>query len=218
MKPLHSTFVTLILLGTGLQAASVSGVSGRTLFENYRDTYGGNFIDFTMGVAPMPADRRLDNEFATTLGVTFSTFQSPSFNPLGPHNVYVSNFSGRQNTIVGTPCTSCTDDGRYPYQIEFTNPQRYAGVQRLWNADTRTRFYAPDGTLLFEGLGSDFYGYQADSGDTTTWVQRIEISGINQQVGYTDDLIFGTTVPEPGVISLAAASMAMLALRRRGLR
>ncbi len=218
MKALPSTLISLLLLGTGLQAASVAGVSGRQLFEGYRDNFGGNFIDFTMGVAPMPADRRLDNEFVTTLGVAFSTFQNPSFAPLGPHNVYVSSFSGRENSIVGTPCVSCTDDGRYPYQIEFSDPQRYAGVQRMWNADTRTRFYSTDGTLLFEGLGSDFYGYQADSTDTSTWVRRIEISGVNQQVGYTDDLFFGTIVPEPGVTGLAVVSLAAFAFRRRGSR
>ncbi len=211
-----TTLSLVILLAHGLQAASVSGASGRALFENYRDNYSGNFIDFTMGVPPMPTDRRLDNEFATTLGVTFSTFQNSLLNPIGPHNVYVSSFTGRENTIVGTPCTSCSDDGRYPYQIQFTDPQRYAGVQRLWNADTRTRFYSSDGTLLFEGLGSDFYGYQADTPDTTTWVQRIEISGVNQQVGYTDDLFFGTSVPEPGVAALAAASMVLIMRRRRG--
>jgi len=202
-----------------VHAALVSGVDGRAALENFRDNYAGNFIDFTMGVAPMPSDRRLDNEFLLSLGVTFATIKDVNLNPIGPHNVYVSNNTGYQNTIVGTPSAFDADDGRYTYQIAFADPQRYAGVLRIWNASTLTRFYDSSDTLLVEAPGSDFFGYIADSDDTATWVRRIEITGNmaggSRQVGHTDDLFFGTTVPEPGLAGLLGFSLLVFILRKR---
>jgi len=218
MKTLIAICITIVALPVVSRAAPVAGPSGKAQFEDYRDNYGGNFIDFTHGVAPMPTDRRLDSEFTGTLGVTFSTFLNPSLGPLGPHNVYVSTGNGNStlaNTIVGTPCAGCADDGRYSYQIEFSTPQRYAGVQRIWNTAATTAFYDDIGGLLYSTSisgGSEFHGYLADTTDTSTWVSRIEISGGIlegfRQVGYTDDLFFGTTVPvpEPGTLSLLLLS------------
>jgi hypothetical protein len=206
-------------LPLGVHAASVSGVSGRALLENLRDNYGGNFINFTIGVTPMPSDRRLDNEFSSSLGVTFSTFQDFNLQPIGPHNVYVSAASGRQNTIVGTPSAGSSDDGRYPYQIVFSDAQRYAGLQRIWNDSTLTRFYDGAGNLLHEAVGTGFQGYQADTAEPSTWVRRIEItgnlSGGSRQVGYSDDLFFGTVIPETGTAGLLGIATMMLAFKRR---
>lgn len=202
-----------------MDAAAVSGVSGKAIFENFRDNFEGNFIDFTMGVNPMPSDRRLDNEFSSSLGVTFSTFQNSNLTPISPHNVYVSDSPGFQNTIVGTPSASGTDDGRFPYQIVFADDQRYAGLQRIWNEATLTRFYDSAGGLLHEATGTGFQGFTADSADPSTWVKRIDITGGLEsgarQVGYSDDLFFGTTVPEPGVVGLFGFSLLTLVFRRR---
>ncbi len=202
---LHILIITTLLLvfsHSAYSAGAISGSAARACLENFRDNFSGNFIDFTHGVSPMPTDRRLDSEFTATLGVTFSTHQNSLLIPYTPtHNVYVSNINvPLSNTIVGTPCSGCSDDGRYPYQMIFSSPQRYAGLRRIWDSTTRTKFYNSSDEILHEAVGSDFHAYLAETTDTNTWVNRIEVTGVldstnTRQVGYSDDLFFGTNIP-----------------------
>lgn len=205
IRPLAAIVGLALILPIQVQAGAVSGPDGRALFEEFRDKHDGQFIDFTYGVAPIPIDRRLDTEFLASDGVEFQTFLTRELNPiLPPWHVYVSAIAGRVDEIVGVSCSVCGDDGQYPYRIVFTTPQRYAGIVRHWTDKAITRFRAPDDSVLYETHVStswvkEFQGYVADSADTSTWVKWIELNGDldgpTRQVGYTDDLFFGTVIP-----------------------
>ena len=221
---MRAVFAIVLFLGC-LQAGSeiasaavLTGVDARNTFEDYLSQFGGTFIDFD--------DREgegLDNALTASHGVTFATIENRFGNPITPINVFVSGTSpdfGRRGQVVGTPCTGCTDDGRYPYEIAFTQPQRWAGVERKWDSTTITRFFDPSDTLLAELTGSMFIGFVAETESTEAWVQRIMIDGVGPsgqlQVGYTDDLFFGTAaVPEPAASVWILGLLALLALARR---
>jgi hypothetical protein len=174
-------------------AGLVFGPAARTQFEGYRDNPAilDTFIDFNS----LAAGTKLATQFSAQ-GVTFSSNINTDGTPFGPVHVEVSSAVGGI-TIVGSPCDPfCGDDGRVGYQIVFAAPQRRAGLLRIWNADTRTRFYSQSG-LLAEHPGTGFVGYIADGTDPATqWVARIQIDGVvnsgSRQVGYSDDLFFGS--------------------------
>lgn len=158
-------------------------------------------------------------------GVNFASIISTSGNPFGPFHVEVSGGYGPGtfgNTIVGSPCDGCGDDGRVGYEITFDSAQRRAGLLRLWNNSSLTSFYNVNGDLLGTHqitASQQFVGWMADSNDESTWVSRIVMDGLDsggsRQVGYSDDLYFGTQVPAPA----GSASLALLgfgcAMRRR---
>ena len=176
---------------------AVSGPVGRAMFETLLANLGGTFIDFES----LTTGTNLTNQFA---GLGFASTTNTAGNPAGPFHVEVSGaFAGSNgNTIVGSPCDpGCVDDGRVGYEIVFSTPQRWAGLERLWNTNTITRFHATSGALLheFTGLGFEFVGFISDSLDSNNWIQRIEIDGANvkgsRQVGYADDLFYSTAGP-----------------------
>ena len=181
-------------------------------FENFDGLSGSRFT--TLGTLP---------------GVTFGSNISTSGNPISGLPV-VGSFTGigPAGTIVGTPFLNGTDDGRIGYQILFGSPQRWVGLQRVWNEFTLTQFFNSNDELLFEftGEANPFVGFIADSDSSTDWVARIQIDGrrtddpaMTRQVGYTDDLAFGTSeftiVPEPATSSILAAFLTLSALRRK---
>ena len=205
-----------LLSANGAEAGLISGQPARDLFE--AAVTGSGYAKVTFAY---PSGTYLTTQIA---GLSFATIRNYNGTPTSAP-VYVSGFSGRTQTIVGTPCSGgCSDDGRYAYQVVFTTPQRAAGVQRNWNQWSRTRFYAPDGSLLGEGAGSGYFCFFADgAGDSASFVKRIEFDGVRDpsantiQVGYSDDLIYGLgAIPEPGTASLLAAGLSgVAALRRR---
>jgi hypothetical protein len=199
---------------TQVWAGLVFGPSARTQFESYRTSLGDTFIDFNT----LALNTNLTNQFSG-LGVTFTSNINVNGAPFGPFHVHVSAFSGRANTIVGSPCDGgCTDDGRVGYQILFSSPQRRAGLLRNWNTQTLTQFYNASGALLAQHVntvGSEFVGFMADGANpATNWVARIQIDTVApanaRQVGYSDDLFFGTapdTIAPSVPAGLGAASV-----------
>lgn len=204
---------SICVSGGVAQAGLISGQPARDLFEDAAANAGYTKVTFTYA-----ANTKLSTWIP---GLTFATFKDANGNPTS-QPVNVSGFSGRTGTIVGTPCSSCSDDGRYAYRVVFSTPQQGAGIQRNWNQWSRTRFYAADGSLLGETEGSGYFAFFVDDpNDTDSYVQRIEMDGVSYQgsiqVGYSDDLIYGLgAIPEPGTALLLGAGVVALAgLRRR---
>lgn len=204
-----------------LPATVLVGNSFQVILETEAGLGNGTLIDFT-GMA----GTRLTNQLQGTYGVTFESNFDIYGNPTGGLPVFVSSgIHGRRDDIVGTPHTFGTDDGRVGYQILFDSPQRWAGVQRFWNDGTLTQFYDSSNNLLFELTGefNPYVGYYSDTLDTNHWISRIQIDTASvefRQVGYTDNLVFGTgsieNIPEPAVLAyLLPVCFIYLLLRRR---
>jgi hypothetical protein len=175
----------------------VMGPEARVQFEGYAIAYGDSIIEFenlSVGTA-------LDDELQSAYGVTFASTRSTVGVPFTePHNVVVASFGG-SHTVIGTPGPGGGPDGRVGYEIRFDVPQQRVALQRLWSEDTATRFYDAAGMLLHEltGVANPFVGYLGDPYDTATWIKTIEVdtrvvSGM-RQVGYSDDLFFGSVIP-----------------------
>ncbi|CAG0999031.1 hypothetical protein MYXO_02882 [Myxococcaceae bacterium] len=212
-RTVMAALAATLLLGSGsARATVVTGQPARDAFEANVLSSGFTKITFD-GFSP---NTKITTQIA---GLSFRTIRDPNGNPLGGTvGVNMSPFTGRIGTIVGTPCSGCSDDGRYAYEIVFSDAQSAAGIQRLWNSSTVTRFFNSSGLLLGEYQGSTYVGWLGDPNDATTHVKRIEIDGVvlggSRQVGYSDDLIYGT-IPEPSTAALVALGLTGLAARRR---
>jgi hypothetical protein len=176
----------------------MSGTNSKALFLGYVSKLGDRLMDFqnlTVGTA-------LENNLVAEKVRFASVRQADGSAITPPHNALVGSFHGN-NAMVGTPYRGGSDDGQIAYEVRFTEPQRRAGLQRLWyNAYALTRFFAWDGALLHQFSGHGFVAFNCTGTDTNTWVGRIEMDGVVfadvRQVGYADDLIYGTApVPDP---------------------
>ena len=187
-------------------AAEMFGPTARTQFENLRDNFGATHIDF----GSLGAGTNLTTQLTVANGVSFASNISTFGSPFGPFHVEV--VSGQ---IMGSPCGGCSQDGRVGYEIVFSAPQRAAGLARNWNTTSTTIFYNEAGTSLFEHqntVNSEYVGYIADSADSATWVKRIQADGpdASRQVGFSDDIMYGTNVPEPATMALLGLSVMAL--------
>lgn len=204
---------------SGAEAVLVFGPDARTMFEGFRDNQGDTFIDFeSVANGPLTA----------LPGITFRTHIA-RFGSIGanqpvavlPWDFVQSNPTN--NRIVGTRSSSIPD-GQNAYEIVFDTPQRRAGIFRIWNTSSITRFYSGAGDVLLDAhqntVNQEFVGYIAESDDPTDWVKRIEIDGAvlsgTFQVGDSDDLFFGSTpVPAPTAGMMALIGLVGLRYRRR---
>ena len=129
MKPwrrwigISMTVGSALLASGAAEAGLISGQPARDLFEAAvtESCYSKLTFAYAGGTT-------LTTQIA---GLSFATIRNYLGTPINAP-VYVSGFSGRTQTIVGTPCVGCSDDGRYAYQVVFTTPQRAAGIQRNW--------------------------------------------------------------------------------------
>lgn len=209
-----------VVAGTVSAAAGglMYGPGARTAFDDWHQALGGVHLDFENVAA---GTNLLPGTDPFGVGARFASVIYTTGAPFGPEHVEVSHQHAAAtygNTIVGSPCGGCTDDGRVGYEIVFDEPQRRAGMMRLWNTEAATRFYAPDGTLLAQHrntVGHEFVGWVGEQADGSDWVKRVLMdtaatSG-TRQVGYTDHVYFGLLIPAPG----AAAPLLLLACGRR---
>lgn len=180
----------------------VFGEGSRAIFEDFRDNYNDQFIDF---------DSVPSGPLSSLPGVTFKTTYN-RFGADGPVDLPVAvlpwNFvTSAPTAIIGvrTGAPSYIPDGQNRYEMVFDTPQLRVGMQRNWTTASLTRFYSGD-TLLAthqNTIGNEFVGYLSDSENPADWVTRVEMDGQSVsgvfQVGYTDDVFFGSiaAVPEP---------------------
>ncbi len=203
-----------------VSAGLMFGPDALTAFEDWHADLGGEFVDFEGTAAGTNLNPGADLLGA---GMRFASIVSTSGSAFGPFHVEVSNrhLSGTYgNTIVGSPCGSCTDDGRVGYEIVFDEPQRRAGLMRIWNTAATTAFYDGSGSLLSmhqNTVNNEFVGYVADDEDPSTWVKRIVMDGTllsgTRQVGYSDMIYSGLTIPAPAAVMPLVLGGA--AIRRR---
>ncbi len=178
-------------------AGGKTGAAAETDFSSWITTYGGTHYDFE--------NLTWGSYLSSLSGVSFQGILDPYGNAISLP-VLVSGFNGNYShpyEIVGTPYASGSDDGRVVYEMTFDTPQRWAAVARQWYIPgTVTKFYNEAGDLIYQygsgegtGWARYFIGYLAD--DTSHWIKKIVCDGVdlgdyNRQVGYTDDLYFGT--------------------------
>ena len=220
MKTRITSIACTLAFASAAHAGLTTGMYAELQFQHLHMDLGGNYLDFET----VPAGTNL-NPGADPFGVgaRFASVIQTNGTPFGPEHVEVSNrhrFAEFGNTIVGSPCGGCTDDGRVGYEVRFDELQARAGLRRIWNSFSLTKFYNADGDLLAEYRNvesAEFVGYIADSQDQSTWVARIVMDGLadrgTRQVGHSDDLYFGTQIPAPSTLS--ALMLAGFATKRR---
>ena len=220
----HTTFLSLTLsavLVAPVSAGLIFGPDARTDFENFRDTLGDTHIDFNS----LPPLTGLSTQLSAQ-GVTFASTRNVDGSPMPPLMVAVIgdlDEAGVGNTIGGSRCNAYCWDGRVGYDIILAEPQRRAGLERIWNSNTLTQFYNASGNLLAEHVntvGREFVAFIADGDNPATdFVTRIEVdSAVGRDVGASDNLFFGTVIPEPtSMVLLALGGVGLVARRRRRL-
>jgi hypothetical protein len=222
MNLIKAISCALVATATTANAGLVFGESAESQFIQLQADLSENYLDFESA----PANTNL-NPGADFFGVgaRFASIIQTNGTPFGPEHVEISNrhsFATLGNSIVGSPCGGCSDDGRVGYEVAFDQVQRRAGLLRAWNTFSITRFYNAAGDLLAEHRNTEnvqFVGWMANSNDESTWVARIVMDGLDngggRQVGHSDDLYFGRAVPAPAATSLFLIGLATMTRRKR---
>ncbi|MEP4077015.1 hypothetical protein [Haloferula sp.] len=212
---LAATFVAF----SGLLPASGAVQSGPDVIALYH-TYGGSFTDFSGlsgGFSQVPG----------LLGATFQTTRDRSF--FNDNEILMPLFATEidgNTAFLGTRADGMPTPQSL-YQIVFDDPQLFAGLDRRFNTQSLTHFYNGD-TLLYtyqNATNTDFAGWVGDEEDSSTWVTRVVLDGLQDtpaggnprglyQTGYSDNLYFG--VPEPSSLTYSLFALTLFARRRRG--
>lgn len=195
-----STLAAFTSLAGSTAAEVMFGPDARTLFDSLRDSGAVQHEDFE-NIAPGPLSELAGGE--VTLKTTENRFGG--IRPLDlPVVVLPWDFVNAPAGVI-SPIRSGAPryipDGQNKYEMRFSSPKLRAGITRLWNTSTITRFFNGD-TLLAEHqntAGTEFVAYVGDLNDPNDRVTHIEIDGLQDgnvyQVGFSDDLFWGD---EPG--------------------
>ena len=196
----------LLSLSAVSNAGLISGPSARAQFENYQATLGDTLQTFD----GFPAQTDLTTQIP---GLTFETTFKRFIPPPGPvslpvhvicdgGNPYGTVCSDTDMIISGTGTNGGATDGQSVYEVAFDTGMLRAGLDRIFNPFSLTRFYS-GATLLAEHQNTanvEFVGYVSDAANLIT---RIEMDGLLCDVrtntfcvGYSDNLFYGN-VPEP---------------------
>ena len=184
-------------------AGFVSGEKGKEDFEYFRKEFCDSFVDFeefdtglTYRLYPFPVG----------LGTTYFRWPYPSGVGPAPSQTPVVvlpyNFvsSPSNHRLMGVT-KSLIPDGQSRYEIVFDSLQKRAGLLRMWNTFSLTRFYGDNNKLLYQHQNNtnyEFVGYICDN--NTPCIKRIELDGLPKtpesednklyMVGEVDDLYF----------------------------
>lgn len=183
----------------------VHGQDAIERFALYRDFLGDTLVDFN-NLGNGPVRQIVANGETLTLKTFAKRYPPPEISvdyPVCVCPLYGVNPPSGTNELMGSGASYGAPDGQNPYEIVFTSPQHRVAVMRRWNTNSLTRFYASDGRLLGEHKNTtnhEFVGWVGNPGDEGTWVKRVVIDGLAQsgtyQVGFTDDLHFGSHLPD----------------------
>ena len=186
----------LIALIGAAEADLIFGPDAQNQFEALRNSGAADYEDFEeLATGPL-------SELAGR-GVTFKTTEN-RFGTVGPLDLPVVvlpwDFVGAPAGVIApirTGAPRYIPDGQNKYEIRFEAPQLHAGITRVWNVHTTTRFFNGD-TLLAEHqntVNTEFVGYLGNLNDPQDRVTHIEIDGDrvsnSYQVGFSDDLYWG---------------------------
>ncbi|MCP5228320.1 hypothetical protein [Accumulibacter sp.] len=247
IRQLISLAAVPALLATSLpsNAGIVYGTAARTQFEDYAATLGDTHETFNGFAAQTKLTTQIPGlTFRTTVDGTGFHAPPPGGSRGTPVNLEVNvicslgnpfstscgSAPGSANRLIGGVRQGGVTDGQSVYEITFDTGQMRAGLTRtFFNTLMLTRFYS-GATLLGEHQNTaieEFVGFISDAANPIT---RIEMDGLFDvvpnfspagvyQVGYADDLFFGSTplptsnVPEPATWLLVLP--ALWAMRRR---
>jgi|GEM_PF-1244355 len=195
-----------LFINTTVNAELIFGTSARTQFEDFHRRLGDSFVDFEDFDAKTNLTTEID-------GLTFKTTEDRAFQNNNPIDTGVniicsqaSPFSAScedENHQIAGVREGNTTDGQSLYEINFSTPQRRVGIERNWNTHALTHFY--NGSTLLathqNTANSEFVGYISNSNLITRIVLDGEVTDIGEdfprgiyQVGYSDDLFYGSTV------------------------
>ncbi|MEX0325085.1 MAG: hypothetical protein AB3N33_03240 [Puniceicoccaceae bacterium] len=189
----------------------VHGQDAVDRFTLYREFLGDTLVDFN-DLANGPVRQIAAGGETLTLKTLERRYPPPIVvvdYPVCVVPLYGVNPPSGTNELMGSGASYGAPDGQNPYEIVFTNPQHRVAVMRRWNTHSLTRFYAEDGSLLGEHQNTanhEFVGWVGDPGDERTWVKRVLMEGLpvsnTYQVGFTDDLHFGSELPDRDPIEI----------------
>ena len=192
-------------IGPGL----VTGAEAHEAFEALRE---GNLVAFTdfekVKRGPHTKIKLNGPDGAITVKMRTTAFRYPLPPKGAPKNTpvlvlpygFVSEPANRR--LMGSNPGNIPD-GQAQYRLVLSEPVSHAGLLRMWNTYSLTRFYNEAGTLLAEHRNTEnheFVGYVADGPENR--VKTIEFDGVREQpksksnklfqVGSVDDLYLGT--------------------------
>ena len=193
-----------IAIGPGL----VTGPDAREAFEALRSENLVTFVDFESAATGPHGKLKLGGPAkGITIKMRTTEFRyplpprrAPSGTPVLvlPHG-FVS--EPPNHRLMGSN-PGDIPDGQAKYKLVLSKPVSHAGLLRMWNTYSLTRFYNEAGTLLAEYRNTtnhEFVGYVADAPDN--WVKTIELDGVPSEpksksnklfmVGEVDDLFIG---------------------------
>ena len=172
----------LFSISVSSNATLIYGASARTQFENYQATLGDTLETFDGFAAQTDLTTQIP-------GLTFETTYKRFVSPPGPisqpvhvicdgGNPYGTTCSDTDMIISGTGTNGGATDGQSIYEIVFDTGMLRAGLERIFNTFSLTRFYR-GATLLGEHqntANTEFVGFITDAANLIT---RIEMDGLN---------------------------------------
>ncbi len=208
----------ILVLTSRAGAAQMAGADAQARFAQWVEGQGGTHLDFD----DLAVGTLLSSQYSAS-GVAFTSLRDPDGTAISKPVAVL--LDGGSNEISGTPSWGSGSDSRVAYEVRFASPQKWAGLVRHGdNYYTITRFYNPSDQLIhtYENhvpapgpWSRIFFGYLVESDDPSQWISRIECDGklsdpSTRQVGYGDDLYYGTAeVEKPLPFEVSSATVTL---------